>query len=221
MLDAALQARLDHLHALATHPQTPQAEVEAALAGIQRILTKHNIDNFTPTSSHPKPVITREYVRMPNRSLWRSDLLCGLAKLNMCFPLYSTNYGKPPDVIIIGHEPHIAQARETWTVYCGVIDRVSLETEVPQWENTKSWRNNFRVGMVSGLMKRLREEAAAAKAEVTDGNALVLVIEQDVRNRVKELYPRLSNRTNNRNIGSGWQAGFAAGQQARAHKELQ
>lgn len=94
---------------------------------------------------------------------------------------------------------------------------MALAAPTNPYEDIKTYRRSWLIGFANAIGQRVREAEDRAKKEAsvgTPGVALVLASrDQEVALRVKEIYPRLVNKSS-RLSGSGYGAGRAAGNRA-------
>lgn len=143
-------------------------EAAAAAAMAQRVMDQYKLDLAMLATSEPEEKIgidpdplERDYAG------WKSWLSQVIAKLNAC-----SVYKSAGSLVIVGRQSDIQTVRYIYQWLVLEVERLTAKT--PRGQG-KTWYNNFRLGMVDVLAKRLEaskketETQARANAFATSG----------------------------------------------------
>lgn len=216
-LEAVLN-KIALLKNLASKPGTP-AEAASALAMIGKLTLKYNLSQVEVDGARrlgmDGPKVERQYYQA-TAATWQGSLLNGIAEVNFARVVYLDS-GR---FAIIGHPYNIAIVTGLFEYLRDEIDRLAdlawkrgqEKNAIGWWETPRVWKGSFRLGAKSEVLRRLREDAKAARAAEDSSSALVPVVEAEVEAALADYYPKLTSRTSRAKKSSqGYASGRAAG----------
>lgn len=158
-------------------------ESAAAAAQAQKILDKYEISKAMlddNTSPDDEDIEHFDYSPLDeaskfNLDSWRSRLAQLVCKYNMC-TLYTTTTFKTKQIILIGRPSDVDKVRYIYSYLTAETDRLCKR----DCEGTgRTWRNNFRHGVVDTLIEKFRESRDETIKELkianVDSTALIKV----------------------------------------------
>jgi hypothetical protein len=219
-IDKSIMKRLAHLKALAEHPKTPQHEAEAAAASMSRILLKYNIDMLQLQGADRSNTLLQRTITTKTNSLWRVDLMTVVARHHLCRTVNLRMRNTPTKIWVIGHQRNVDTAIDEYNDYCALVERYSTTVPVPEYYNAKTYRTNYRNGMIAGINARFAEDRKAMSQD-NSSTAIVPLITKEVNDYVKQLHPRtVADRRVSLTNGAGFSSGYQRGRTTTARKEL-
>jgi hypothetical protein len=210
-------------------------EAANAAAAAQELMTRHAIGEamLAPVADTVDEQIEADllYAQGKKHATWRGILAVVMAEVNQC-----KVFVQGGDLRIIGRPSDAATVRYLFSYVIREIERLCKEEAGWRGNPGRVWCNNFKLGAVESVNKRLRESAAQARAAMRreasandtmgTGSAIVLVNNalakldkrtEDVRAFAQAKFKLRSRGTAHfRNDDSGREAGRRAG----AHIEL-
>ena len=222
--DNPLLDRVRKLLAKAEARGVTPAEAEALTAKAAELMARYGIDRALlaaqqPESDHPadrKVDVDNPWARV------QAHLLCGLASAMRCQCVILPRSGPGTRIHIFGFASDIER---TDVLYTSLLVQMQLglaAVPVPDWTRSpRAWRRSWLLGFVSAVVARVRaaEQRAANHADeeredAGQGTELVLADRAKiVQQRVEHAYPS-TRKTRMTYSGSGYDAGYAKGQQA-------
>jgi hypothetical protein len=211
--------KIARLKGLAERPGTPE-EAAAALAAIQRLMIKHNLDQAEVDAAgrNEERGFEQEGFDLGAAMNWRRNLLQAICKYTFCDVVFAP----------AGRRAHIVGERHNIEIVKGMYDY--LVTEVMRLADTgwgalpaaeqaetkiRRWKNAFRIGAGSTLQTRLREQFEEQKrAEGEDAvNALVVVKDAALAQAVSDFFPKTKTTRSRASLSdaNGYLAGQLAG----------
>jgi Protein of unknown function (DUF2786) len=222
-VDDAVLARIRALLAKAESTSF-EAEAEALSAKAQELMARHAIDEAVAQAASGEirqaPVARRIAVDDPYASA-KSYLLGAVATANGVRAVW---YGDFAMMAVIGFDRDLDAVELLFTSLLVQATRAMLNggsvTDRAGRSRTRSFRQSFLVAFASRIGERLREAAAAARAQAEDdlGMSLVPVLAgraEEVDDTVSALFPRLkAKRGPTATNEAGWVAGRTAAELA-------
>jgi hypothetical protein len=211
--------KIARLKGLAERPGTPE-EAAAALAAIQRLAIKHNLDQaeISAAGRNDERGFEKEGFNLGAAMNWRRNLLQAICKYTFCDVVFAAS----------GAHANIVGERHNIEIVKGMYDY--LVTEVMRlaqvgWEalpateqgstTIRRWKNAFRIGAQATLRQRLHdqfEEQKAAEGEEKVG-ALVVVKDAALAEAVAGFFPNTKTTRSRASMSdaNGYLAGQLAG----------
>lgn len=182
-------------------------EAAAAAARAQSIIDKHKIDLalLQEEEQHEEDGASDEPIRRctdfvlftvaRRLPMWKWDLAWSLCTANQCRPWTSTEYNRSESkyermCYVIGRPSDAQTVQYLHQYLCHEVDRLA-KTHAGKG---RTWLNNFRMGAVSEIERRLEQKQAydhkalkqSARTEVKAGNENALVKVENALARVEE-----------------------------------
>lgn len=194
------------------------AEAATAAAKVQALLDDHNLaleDAPTQPSDaaiNAEDVVLTDSRRSPYNTAY-SGLLYVLAKWNWCRAVY-TRDGKSR---LFGKKANIEVVRYLYVYLLRVLSNEAERTyrlHLAQRgayaaKSLVTWKVSFLLGACAEINRRLECQRIIQQASGSRCNALLVVNDQLVEQRVREEFPRLETTTSRCRSVGGWQAGTA------------
>jgi DNA-binding transcriptional MocR family regulator len=211
--------KIARLKGLADRPGTPE-EAAAALAAIQRLMLKHNLDQqqVDLADRNDERGFEKEPFDLGAAMNWRRTLLQAIAKYTFCDVVFNHS-GRGAH--IIGERHNIEIVKGMYDYLVGEVMRLAdvgwndLSATEQSFSKIRRWKNAFRIGAGATLRQRLQEQFDAQKqAEGEEAvNALVVVKDAALAQAVKDFFPktRLSSTRSSLSDLHGYEAGQLAG----------
>lgn len=185
MNTAAVIDKVRKLLRLAGSPNEHEAALAAAKA--QELIDQHqlqtallSIDESTTTSSDDEPITNFADSPLdvsPAYARWRATLAVGIASHNGC-----RIWRQGGHLMIVGRPSDADAVRYLFGWLAGEVERLATENGAGKG---RTWRNNFRLGVIDTILRKLREQHRqwldSTRAEATKANALVVVNKALVR----------------------------------------
>lgn len=183
---------------------TSSNENEAALAAskAQALLLKYNLE-MSQIKQEAGEEVERWDFQTPLFDNWLGSLMVAVANANLCRVVVGKGYKegerigsvfKPGqearEFYLFGKKPNLEVVEFMYTYLAGEIDRLT-PPKMP-----KKWVASFRLGAVTCISKRLREELNSFQS-TPETKALVLVSDKAVSTRVEKDFPKLHYKTIN------------------------
>jgi hypothetical protein len=205
--------KIENLMTLADRTES-LGEAQAAAAGLTRLLTRHSLtmDEVTQRlhGQQRKSDYDSHEVTTDAKSTWQQALIGQIAKFNFGRAITMGN-----GVVRVVAEPHSFIVIKHLYLYLDEaftrLANDSLADKPPQ-VHTKTWKNNFFLGAVEGVIDAMKDAQKAEAENVEHGSALVVVKDNEVAMAFKQLYPRTRKATrayshNQQAFGRGYEAG--------------
>ena len=222
--DNPLLDRVRKLLAKAEARGVTPAEAEALTAKAAELMARYGIDRALlaaqqPESDHPadrKVDVDNPWARV------QAHLLCGLASAMRCQCVILPRSGPGTRIHIFGFASDIERTDVLYTSLLVQMQLGLVAVPVPDWTRSpRAWRRSWLLGFVSAVVARVRaaEQRAANHADeeredAGKGTELVLADRAKiVQQRIEHAYPS-TRKTRMTYSGSGYDAGYAKGQQA-------
>lgn len=184
MTDTAILSKVQKLLRLATSSNANEAALAAAKA--QELIDTHQLaaallalDSAEPTKGlDDEPIIDFKKAGAPldtpkKLDRWRCTLASTVSRLNGCRIYYSGS-----DIALVGRPSDAETVRYLYGYLAREVERLTTETGQGMG---RTWRNNFRLGIVDTIAMKLYEQhrafesTARAEARAAGGTALVRV----------------------------------------------
>jgi hypothetical protein len=216
---AKILDKIARLKGLAERPGTPE-EAAAALAAIQRLMLKHNLDmaQVDLAGRTDQRGFEKESFNLGAAMNWRRNLINALCKYTFCDAVF------PPrgsGVFLIGERHNIEVVKGMYEYLVNEVMRLAdlgwsqVSPEERMFARPRAWKNAFRLGAGTTLGNRLKEQFEEQKAAEDQSavNALVLVKDNALAEAVAEFFPNLKTSRSKASMsdGRGYQAGLIAG----------
>jgi len=235
MTTETIKAKIQKIMALAERAGT-EAEGQAAMAAVQALLAKHNLNMSEVQSYDATPqeqIVLDDSVPAPLRNFdWQGLIYSGIAKLYFCDYFRRKKNGQHT-FVITGRPSNIAIVHHVAAAIIRMGDaeakrQMRIEGQRMADDgitlNTRAWANSFRLGFGARIRERCRADIEAAQnghvKDAETGNALVLApLYNQERQAIQSFWNKSNLRVVSRNVGagrstSGYQAGHAAGNSA-------
>lgn len=198
-IDQSLVDKIQKLKTLAERAGT-EGEMYAATTAINRLLLRHNLsmEEWEREVGTPSSVQRRDYL-LSNSASWRSRLMHVVARANLC----KIVIGWRGRVYVFGTKRNLDAAFDMfkWLEQWVEVSTGSLATEGMLMTSIRSYRNSYRLGMVTGISQALAESNNEIRMGDGASAALVPLMEQEVEaeaqrhfpNTKKQAKPRLSD----------------------------
>lgn len=169
-------------------------EAAAAFAKAQELLTKHRITMASvedAVSKENAPSITGTVIEQGKRVItWKTNLLHVICKLNGCFD-YIWHGTDKVGVNINGFENDVEIVKYMYESISQQIEFLAAKARELKLGDGKTFYNNYKLGIVSAVNRRLTEANAEAKKPYVGTTALAVienrlsVVEKEIRNKVR------------------------------------
>lgn len=186
-MDDTILDKLSKILALTNSPV--EGERNAAIAMLQKLLTKHNMSmaDLERRGERRAPGIKKDSHDLGKAAFtWKLDLADGMARHFFCYPIVN-RYSKT--VAFVGRPENVESLQ---MLYAWVIDQIKrLASEERKAHHAQTgehidplrWQVNFGLGSVRRLIQRLEEERQAAHS---DEMALVVCFEDEINDWFEE-----------------------------------
>jgi hypothetical protein len=211
-----------------------QHEAELAAAKAQELMDRYKIES-AEVESHGEAkagesvegYMAHDPIDSTGRfSSWRQRLIMVIANCNACVQIIHTVWttkGKAKQYRLIGTRTNVEYCRWLYQWVAPQIERLAGEHK----GQGKSWINNFKLGVVDGVGRRLQEQRAESKraAQGTVSTVALAVFDRELT-AVKAYYDSVKAGFSNYNAGrSRWngdarQAGAEAAQRVGLNRPL-
>lgn len=213
-----LLKKIDALQALcAPDSGATQHEIEAATGRMQALLTRHalTMEMVQPHLGTVDKSAMGAFDVKTTSATWRTMLLGAVARNNFGQVIYlgggmcqviSDRTGHRVIIDLYGFLSDVIEklALIEW-------DRVSRDDYRARYAGKRAWVNSFRLGAVSGVNEAMKAARKTTAAEFDGGSALVLVKDEKVNAKFRELYPRTTTRSSRYSNASAYSSGREAG----------
>lgn len=204
----ALIEKIQKCLALSTSPNLNEAA--AAMEMAQKLMTKYNIELYQVeqhTGKRNEEIVSNNFdlgVGRGSPVKWRQDLIFAIARHNFCRGLAYTGRQSHGRMTIVGEPHNIEIVKFFYNYLSTTVDRLADEgydqseaktvypkmralghTNAWYW-SSRSWKNAFRVKAIEVLDARLWSLRRTLDTTTT---ALVVTKEQQVKDKLKELFP--------------------------------
>lgn len=169
-------------------------EAAAAFAKAQELLTKHRISMVEiedAVSKENAPSITGTVIDQGKRIItWKTNLLHVICKLNGCFD-YTWHTHEKAGVNINGFENDVEIVKYMYDSIVQQIEFLATRARELKLGDGKTFYNNYKLGIVSAVNRRLTEANEEAKKPYAGTTALAVienrlsVVEKEIRNKVR------------------------------------
>lgn len=214
--------RIRKLLALAEGTSNPH-EAENAAAQAQRLIAKHNIERSELTEYDPDEAVRQEIMHGGKLVAWRVNLISGLAKLNSCASAVrrAQRGGSPCAYVLYGAPSDIALVEHLAAYLIREIQSLGASYRGAHGAPTRAHRNVYRVGVVAGVLERMRSEQESAMTG--QASALMYVGKRSDAARAL-MREKIGNRRHRMGRMSGTQndydAGVRAGRKVRVRRAI-
>jgi Protein of unknown function (DUF2786) len=205
----AVLARIRKLLAVAEHPNTPPAEAESAAQAAERLILKHAIDEALLSARsevRSRPEVRTLVVDAPYASA-KVILLGSVAGAHGVRVI--THRGESSRATMVGFDSDL---RLVDLLYTSLLLQAATSLR-RQPSSSKSFRRAFLIGFAAEVGDRLRQARAAA-VEESGGASTALALrnrEDEVAERLREEFPRLSTSRVSFSDAGGMRAGRQSG----------
>ncbi|MBB3665970.1 hypothetical protein FB384_004929 [Prauserella sediminis] len=241
MTENKVLERVRRLLDKAAHPNTPPAEAELAQQRAIEIAERHGIDTALLEDGHVtgSDVETREIAIEPSYAQEKSMLLHVIAQTSNCrmvaYPRdwrYGKgrnrdgsrrtvfHYGKGVDAKVYGFPSDLERVELLFTLLMMQATKDMMRSMPKPGEDPGAHRRSFLFGFCDSVGARMQEMRQRAEREAnaeSDGRSTALVL-RDRQALVEEFFqsknPNAQARTASTSSRAGYQAGYAAGEQA-------
>lgn len=212
-------------------------EAANATTQVMRLLAKHNLSMAEfDKIANPVEDINTNRLQEDGQSIprWKTNLLNSIAHAHFC-DLYLTHGYRATTHVLVGRGTNVQAVKIVYSFLCDVVDseaKAALKA-YEGWEHGKAYSNSFRLGMVSRISTRLRDEEKKIHDEQVvlalgtrdghdniaspDHSIVVKNMYDEAQKEIHEYYKSVgirlrsgtysgSNRSN-----AGWNSGYAAG----------
>lgn len=189
MVNEAIIEKVKKLFALSSSPN--EAEALLAIEKANYLLKEYNLSISDIKEDNRFSLIEETYSSCQKERTWRKVLINIVCKANLCTLVQYNSY-KQTEFRIVGKKHNIIVAREMIQYLESSIERISKEI-------SGTYRNSFKLGIVSRLAERLKE---VEKKDEPECKALVLqelssieqyLSEQNFTNQVEKYRPSSSS----------------------------
>lgn len=223
MAEEKILSRIQKLLALAT--SNNEAEAALAASKAQTLLVEYNIseeelNGYSNEKSEKVVEIRTKGKNNQNRSNWFITLAHTLALPNLCKLLTSGSGG----LIWIGKPTNIEVAQYLFDTLSRDLLRIAdMQFAIYKYTNEyngeawktihgKTWKNNFYFGAIQTIGERLRANLRQLEYDHSNLNALVVQNDVELKEYMRNHYPRLTSNRQNLNINrAAYEAGKATG----------
>ena len=225
-IDQSTINKITALMNLKDHRGATENETANASAHVMRLLAKYNLDMAEfDKIANPVEDIDQEFMDNEKQSMprWKTNLLSAIAKAHFCAIYLSHGYRKTSHVIV-GKPTNVNAVKIVYGFLSDVVETEAQEAlrHYTGFEHGKKYLNAFRLGMVSRIAERLKQEMNLiqedhVKALGNPGKEIVVKnIYEEARIEIQKYYAttgiKLRASTYSGVIGSG--AGFNKGYEA-------
>lgn len=225
-----LLRRVQKLLALARNNPN-QHEAAAAAAQAQTLLLAHKLsvkDLGEVKDARHDPLVDQAFDLESRADTWKVSLAGAVARGYQCqFCYQSARYGSTARIYYVGRQSDVEVA---WYVY-GYLANVLNDLAPKAFEaehrrrvlardydgadrmQPRKWQNDFRLGAIAVLGRRLREGVAEFASANPNARAVVLASQAEVAQFFKTAHPKLRSGGGGRGLSDGraYEAGQAAG----------
>lgn len=181
---------------LALSTSSNEHEAAAAASKAQELLLKYNLEMSHIPQDKGDEVERWDFLS-PHTDQWLDFLINAVCSANLCRVVkgYEWRDGtrdgnrwiagtKMRKFYLFGKKPNLEVAEFMYAYLAGEIDRLTPKKQ------KKAWINSFRLGAVTIISKRLREELQTFQS-TEETKALVVVSDQALSTAVKKDFPKL------------------------------
>ena len=243
-IDESTINKINALMNLTDHRGATESEAKNASAHVMRLLAKYNLSmaTFDKIANKPEEIGRDQMQNNGSMPVWKSNLLSAIAKAHFC-AIYLTHGYRTTSHVLVGKPTNVQAVKIVYAFLTDVIetDTKSAFKAYTGFEHGKTYCNSFRLGMVSRISERLREEMKAIHedqvAEETkalgDGTPYVpgapqtsIVVKNmfdDAQKEIREYYRSVgiklgtSGYSGTNKSGAGYHSGRRAGENVPLH----
>lgn len=193
-------------------------EFEAALAASKaaQLMAKHNLTkDIFEVKRTANQVTHKTYPVPPDNWEWVPILANELGKVLFCRVIRKPSMGI---LDIVGREDDIEAVFQVLTWIMFQISQLSIKVQIPPRQNRKKYLDDWCIGCASRVGVRMRQGREEEEKALPGAYAIVKVMDEQVDQKVKELYPNLSI-SRGRNLGSGYEKGWKDGEKIKIRDE--
>lgn len=207
MANEAIIEKIKKLFALSNSPN--EAEALLAMEKANHLLKEYNLSLSDIKEDNRFSLIEESYSTSQRERSWRKVLINIVCKANFCTLVQYNSY-KKTELRIVGKKHNILVAKEMIQYLEATIERISKEV-------SGTYRNSFKLGIVTRLAERLKEienkDDPECKALVVQENSAIkqYLSEQNFTNQVEKYHPSNS---------SAYYQGLKAGSQISLNSQL-
>lgn len=207
----ALLERIKKVRALTESPN--EHEATAAAAMLSKLVLQHNIDlasvDLGDAPNAELASFVREDFDLEYNIAWRGSLLHAVARVNFC---RCVKWEGSKRVALVGASHNIYVTRQIYEYLAATVSRLAdSEWRQHTAHNSRAWKNAFRMGCVSRIGERLREQHQADIVELK-GSELVVTADANLKAAFASFFPNAkSGKSASVADSHGWAAGRAAG----------
>jgi hypothetical protein len=161
MANEAIIEKIKKLFALSNSPS--EAEALLAMEKANHLLKEYNLSISDIKEDNRFSLIEEAYSSCQKERTWRTVLIQIVCKANFC-TLVQYNFYKKKEFHIVGKKHNIVVAKEMIAYLESAIERISKEV-------SGTYRNSFKLGIVSRLAERFKE---IEKRDEPESKALVV-----------------------------------------------
>jgi Protein of unknown function (DUF2786) len=222
--------RIRALLAKAEDPAATPEESESYFEKAAELMARYGVDRAMLAADDPTSDIPGDRIVVIEGSYYtdKKALLAGIAEELGCRAVLRVrwvNDAKQHSVHLFGHASDLERVDMVYTSLLVQIINGLAKAQVPDGENTRSFRVSWLAGFRIAVVDRLRRAEARAKDQATQQRAehhvsgpsvaLVLADRRDVvEAKLAEVYPKLRKGRARQITGSGYQDGYHAGTRA-------
>ena len=220
----ALLERVRKLLAKAEDPAVTPAEAEALTAKAAELMARYGIDRALLAASRPETDHPADRViDVPNP--WariQAHLLCGLASAMRCQCVILPSREPGSRIHMFGFASDIERCDMLYTSLLVQMWQGLAAADVPTWTRSpRAWRRSWLLGFTTAVVARVRTAEQRATQQATapaepSGSRTALVLadrSQIIARNLEQAYP-VTRKTRVTYTGSGYNAGYAKGEQA-------
>lgn len=218
--------KLHKLQALADQPGTPE-EAAAAMAAIQRLMTRHNITEITERVTKAAYGFTRVPLGVKRGSsyIWRLSLLSRLGEINQVVVIDVTYADMDPMVLLSGTAERVSYVAEFGFDLINRIDAMSTahwheaRKVLPRHSSAVKWKRSFSSGAVITILRRLQQDHDSM------GSSALAILSSELANVTEATEHHLGaklrtvSRTTSGDV-SAWVEGRMAGESMSLREEI-
>lgn len=222
---AAVMAKIAQIRALAERGGT-RHEAEVAAAKMADLLLRYNL-SLADIDAHAREsgrrVVHESYET--TAALWPQLLLDVIAQAHLCKAIRH-GHGR---MSVVGHEHNLIVVRETW----GWLRAEAARLAPAAWQEAVAagdgyaatqrarWSNDFKAGFVAGIDAAYRAMQRETRAAVRPSEwSIVPVLEAEVTQRYRELFPQSRERTHTLRGTTAYDRGKAAGRATNLGRQV-
>lgn len=216
-----IKAMLEKLQALASHKATGKEEAANAMAKMQAILLKYNLD-MSDVELKKDDIVDQEFTFSGSscERMWRNMLHQEIAVYNFCRSI--AERGKNL-VNVVGKKHNIEAVNYMYEYISKTIWRLAKEAAEAKsmgLSGRYTFLNSFAAGASIAVSKRLKAEREAA-VKVSDCRALVVQQDALVVRKYEQLYPNTHTAKSSAGVNAdGFMKGKAAGEKMALNKGI-